>query len=235
MKRMLLVLLLLAWTVPTVRADEVVYLSSDMGAARFQSSPIQPGALALLAYTESEERQTFCGPASLAAALNSLGVHNPTPAPLFPYHLITQDSVFTAKNQGVKSYSAVEHDGLTLDELAKFAANLGTSTEVIHAQDMAIDALRVKLRDALGAPGKRVLANYSRKPLGQEGDGHISPVAAYDVQSDSFLILDVAKYKYPPAWVSFKKLYEAMLLVDSSSGLSRGVVILSVSGVGSPQ
>ncbi|HUK08075.1 MAG TPA: phytochelatin synthase family protein [Stellaceae bacterium] len=235
MRRLLLALLLLAWTAPAVRADDVVYLPSDIGAARFQSSPIQPSSLALLAYTESEERQTFCGPASLAAALNSLGIRNPTPAPLFPYHLITQDSVFTKENEGVKSYSAVEHEGMTLDELAKFAANLGTSTEVIHAQDMAIDALRAKLRDALDASGKRVLANYSRKPLGQVGDGHISPLAAYDAQTDSFLILDVAKYKYPPAWVSFKKLYEGMLLVDSSSGLSRGVVILSASGVRSPQ
>ena len=43
--------------------------------------------------------------------------------------------------------------------------------------------------------------NYLRKAIGQERGGHISPLAAYDAKSDRFLILDVARYKYPPVWV----------------------------------
>ena len=72
----------------------------------------------------------------------------------------------------------------------------------------------------------RSLLNYSRKAVGQDGDGHISPLAAYDADSDSFLVLDVARYKYPPVWISFEQLFAAMQGIDSDSGRSRGVLIL---------
>ncbi|MGB0904790.1 MAG: phytochelatin synthase family protein, partial [Mangrovicoccus sp.] len=68
-----------------------------------------------------------------------------------------------------------------------------------------------------------------RKALPQEGDGHISPVGAYDEASDTVLILDVAKYKYPPVWITVQKLHDAMMLPDSSSKRSRGFVEVSYS------
>jgi hypothetical protein len=43
-----------------------------------------------------------------------------------------------------------------------------------------------------------VIVNYLRKAIGQEKGGHISPLAAYDAETDRFLILDVSRYKYPP-------------------------------------
>jgi hypothetical protein len=225
MVRMLVLLIVLALAAGA-RA-EVVYLPTQHGAERFQRAASEPEALALFAYVEAEERQTFCGPASLAAALNSLAINDPTPAPMFPYHLLTQDSVFTAQNQAVKPYPKVESSGLTLNQLAQFAANLGASTEVIHALDLSADEMRTRLRAALGSHSTRVIVNYSRTPLGQEGDGHISPLAAYDAETDSFLILDVARYKYPPSWVSFDQLFAAMQRIDTDSGLSRGALILS--------
>ena len=38
--------------------------------------------------------------------------------------------------------------------------------------------------------------NYERAALDQNKSGHISPLAAYDEQTDKLLILDVAAYKY---------------------------------------
>jgi hypothetical protein len=220
-------LMLIALVLPVAVRAEVVYLPTQHGAERFRRAAAEPGALALFGYTETEARLTFCGPASLAAALNSLGLADPTPAPMFPYHLLTQDSLFTPQNQAVKSYAAVERDGLTLNELGQFALNMRVSVEIIHAADISADDLRNRLRLALAARSTRVIANYSRIPLGQEGDGHISPLAAYDAETDSFLVLDVARYKYPPAWISFDQLFTAMLRVDSSSGQSRGVIVIS--------
>ena len=49
--------------------------------------------------------------------------------------------------------------------------------------------------------GHFVIVNYLRKALGEQTGGHISPLAAYDGKADRFLILDVARYKYPPVWV----------------------------------
>ena len=73
-----------------------------------------------------------------------------------------------------------------------------------------------------------VIVNYYRKALGQEWGGHISPLAAYDEKQDKFLILDVARYKYPPVWVSSADLYAAMNTPDIvNSGKTRGYVLVS--------
>jgi hypothetical protein len=87
--------------------------------------------------------------------------------------------------------------------------------------------LRESIKVALADPDKRFVANYSRKPIGQMGDGHISPVAAYDSKTDRVLILDVAKYKYPPVWITVTGLYVGMQSIDSGSGKPRGFVVVS--------
>ena len=72
-----------------------------------------------------------------------------------------------------------------------------------------------------------VVVNYLRKALGQVGGGHISPLAAYDPQNDSFLVLDVARYKYPPVWVTADRLFAAMDTQDADNqNKSRGYVLV---------
>ncbi len=68
--------------------------------------------------------------------------------------------------------------------------------------------------------------NYLRKSINQESGGHISPIAAYHKESDRFLILDVARYKYPPVWVKADMLWEAMQARDGDSSKSHGFVIV---------
>ena len=67
-----------------------------------------------------------------------------------------------------------------------------------------------------------MVISFARSSLGQTGDGHFSPVAAYHESSDQCLILDVARFKYGPYWVDVKDLYEAMRPVDSMTDQSRG-------------
>ena len=70
-----------------------------------------------------------------------------------------------------------------------------------------------------------------RTALGQEKYGHISPLAAYDAKADRFLILDVARYKYPPVWVKTSDLFDAMNTPDpSNGGKTRGYVVVAKSG-----
>lgn len=226
MRRWLGLLVVLLLALPA-RADPLPLTSAD-GSERFTRSAAGPTALSLLANLETEMYLTFCGPASLAIALNSLGIREPTPAVFHPYRRVTQESLFTAENLAVKSYSAVQIAGLTLEQLAVFGRNLGAEAEAMHADDMSVDALRTRLRAAMADPSHRVILNYSRIPLGQSGDGHISPAAAYDEASDSVLILDVARYKYPPVWVPLTMLHAAMLRPDADSGRARGMLILAV-------
>ena len=198
-----------------------------MGTERFARSAVNSSVLKVFGYAETESRQTFCGPTSLAIVMNSLGLNDPTPPSLFPYHLVTQDTVFTPANLLVKSYDEVDRGGLVLDQLARFAENLKLSTSVLHAADLSASDMRARLIAALGQPDSRVIVNFNRASLGQQGEGHFSPLVAYDAASNLFLILDVARYKYPPAWVNFTDLDISMRTVDPASGLSRGVLIVT--------
>ncbi len=75
-----------------------------------------------------------------------------------------------------------------------------------------------------------MIINYLRMAIGQERGGHISPLAAYDSQTDRFLILDVARYKYPPVWVTASELFEAINTRDADNeDKTRGYVLIAKS------
>lgn len=72
-----------------------------------------------------------------------------------------------------------------------------------------------------------MIINYLRKALGQERGGHISPLAAYDAETDRFLILDVSRYKYPPVWATAADVFAAMDTTDSDNqNRTRGYVLV---------
>lgn len=206
---------------------EPLYLTTPAGDERLANSAPLNDYIALASYIETQHIQTFCGPASMAGVLNSLGVERPTPQRLYPYGLFTQDLVFTEANQEVKPYAQVEHEGLTLAQLGQFLSNLGVQAEIHYADELTVDELRQIAENAIADPDSRLIVNYSRRPIGQDGDGHISPVGAYHAESDSLLVLDVAKYKYPPIWLTLEEMLTAMQAEDSESKRSRGLVVVS--------
>ena len=98
--------------------------------------------------------------------------------------------------------TCLARQGMTLDQLGGLLALHPVAIEVHHAADGGLDAFRAAARDYLAAKDHFVIVNYLRKAIGQQTGGHISPLAAYDAKVDRFLILDVARYKYPPVWVT---------------------------------
>lgn len=70
-----------------------------------------------------------------------------------------------------------------------------------------------------------MVVNFSRAGLGQTGIGHYSPIGAYHEQSDSVLILDVARFKYPAFWVRTSLLWDSMLA--NGARPSRGYFVMS--------
>ncbi len=208
-------------------AQPLVYLTDPDGQRLFAASEFQSNYFPLATYLETEHVQSFCGPASIAAVMNSLGVERPKPRRLYPYGLFTQDEVFTAKNQQVKSYDLVERSGLTLVELARFIENLDATAVIHHADSFDAEWLLRLLKDGLRDPGRRLIGNYALEGVGQVGGGHFSPVGAYDAAADRVLVLDVARYKYPPAWIPLATLHAAMTTIDPASGRARGLVVVA--------
>jgi hypothetical protein len=98
---------------------------------------------------------------------------------------------------------------------------------VHHASDSSVEKFRAVAKDYLSQEDHFVIVNYLRKAIGQEKGGHISPLAAYDAETDRFLILDVSRYKYPPVWVTAPELFAAMNTTDADNqNRTRGFVLV---------
>ncbi len=175
----------------------------------------------------TQKTQAYCGIASLTMVLNAMGAEAPSTPEYQPFKYFTQDNVLNAETDAILPRETLARQGTTLDQLGALVSFHGVSGEVHHAGDETLDAFRAHARAALSARDQYVIVNYLRRSLGQQMGGHISPLAAYDEKQDKFLILDVARYKYPPVWVSAADLYAAMNTPDIVSGKTRGYVLVS--------
>ena len=63
-------------------------------------------------------------------------------------------------------------------------------------------------------PEMYCILNFGRKVLEQTGTGHFACLGGYYEAEDKVLILDTARYKYPPFWVDLEWLYNSLLSVD---------------------
>ena len=116
---------------------------------------------------------------------------------------------------------------MTLDQIGGILNTYGVKAEVHHAAETSLEEFRALARQALSTPDHYIVVNYLRRAIGQERGGHISPLAAYDAETDRFLVLDVSRYKYPPIWVQAADLYAAMNTTDSDNqNRTRGFVLV---------
>jgi hypothetical protein len=234
-----LVALALCIALPLARADTLTLppnltdLNSQEGQKFFLESGPFTAYFPIADNFVTQKTQAYCGVASIVMVLNALGVPAPTTPEYLPYHTFTQDNLLDDKTDAVLPRDVLARRGMTLDQLGKLLALHPLAIEVHHAADASLDVFRASARDYLRAKDHFVMVNYLRKALGQELGGHISPLAAYDAAADRFLILDVARYKYPPVWVKAAELFDAMNTTDAANdNKTRGYVL--VSKIGTP-
>lgn len=177
-------------------------------------------------YFETQRNEAYCSVATSVMALNALGIQRPesTQYPDFPY--FSQQDFFRGVDPQVANAAQVSKEGMTLDQLSAALSAFPIDVRKFHAADLTLAQFRDLIRDTTGHSGRFALLNFRRVDIGEAGDGHWSPLAAYDAASDSALLLDVARYKYPAVWVPVTQLYAGALATDSVSGLSRGIVIV---------
>jgi hypothetical protein len=208
--------------------QNLINLNSNQGAALLHDSEALQSYWPLSIQFVTQKNQAFCGVASIVMILNALGVPAPTTPEFDPYKTFTQDNVFTPATEKVLPQETLRKIGMTLDQIGGFLATYGVTAKVHHASDSSLQEFRKSAIEYLGSPNHHVIVNYLRKSIGQEKGGHISPLAAYDADTDRFLLLDVARYKYPPVWISALELFNAMNTIDSDNqDRSRGFVLVS--------
>lgn len=227
--RLLPLLFLAALALPArAAAPDLVYWNSPEGRTLRARMPVGADYWQLIPNFAQQKNQSYCGVASAITVLNSLPVKKPVDPAYAPYAYFTQANFFTRAVDKVINAKTVRKQGMTREQMAHALTRLGVRTRTLSGGSLTDGSLRTLLKSALGADGRFVLANYYRGTLGQVGGGHWSALAAYDARSDRVLILDVARYKYPPVWVPLDALRRALDTLDTTSGKKRGLVIVSM-------
>lgn len=171
--------------------------------------------------------QSYCGVASAITVLNAMPINKPVDPIYAPHAYFTQNNFFTPAVEKIIPSQTVLKMGMTRDEMSTALMQHSVKVNSIAGDSLDDTALRSLLKKALGEDGQYVLINFLRASLGQVGGGHWSVLAAYDTGSDSVLLLDVAKYKYAPAWVGISTLRLAINTIDTTSNKPRGLVLVS--------
>ena len=210
-------------------STDLVYINTTAGSERLLNSTHNRQYFSLASYVDTQERLTFCGISSMSATLNSLPtVVRPVTPELAPHPYFTEDSIFNEATTKIKSRDDVLKSGLTLEQIGLYLNALNANPKVYYGSDLTVAELRKVIQSSLANRYQRVMVDFDRQALHQLGNGHFSPIGAYDSKTDSVLILDVAKYKYPPFWVTTSDLLASLKTIDPDTGRSRGIVQITV-------
>ena len=208
-------------------------LSSPAGRVLFKEALASNGLKSYFALAETYETQSepsFCGITTLSMSLNALGV-DPRRRWKGVWRWYTD-----AMLESHVPLETFERDGMSFDEFAGVARWNGAEARPIRAGESDIETFREAVEKACVGEDESdgeledgvLVASYNRSVLGQTGEGHFSPVAGLAPSSDMVLVLDTARFKYPPHWVPTQLLWEAMADINPWNGKSRGYVSLNV-------
>lgn len=194
----------------------LISLESQMGQEMLTESEYSKDYFNLKSNFISQSRRAFCGVASSVVAVNTLS----------KTQAVTQATIFDRNTRRVIHPLKVTFGGMTLAQLSDILRANQLNSQEIYADESSLDKFRTLALDNLNNKRDLILINYQRKALNQNGGGHISPIAAYHQDSDRFLIMDVAAYRYPPVWVKSAQLWQGMNSIDSVSDRSRGFILV---------
>ncbi len=242
----------LAIVLPTAaHAAPLVAFASEEGMARLVRSTARVDFAPLANQFEAQSNIAFCGPTTAAIVINTLRP-NDVETPLDHNRLLPEDGRHLAPGRelalprhtqesviarGQKTRAQVfgepvvvngrsQRDGgyqlRQLDELLR-AHQLATRL-VIADHKISDEEIRRDLLDNLQRPDDYVIVNYQRSAIGQAGGGHISPLAAYDADSDSVLVLDVNPALHGWVWMPLATLIQGMRTADAQE--NRGYILL---------
>mmetsp|Transcript_177032 Transcript_177032/g.567798 ORF Transcript_177032/g.567798 Transcript_177032/m.567798 type:complete len:723 (-) Transcript_177032:242-2410(-) len=178
----------------------------------------------------TQDEPTFCGLSTLAMVLNCLRID-----PMRTWKGAWR--WFNEQNLGCcTGPEQVREAGLSFDMFKCLASCNGADAVAHRAPDAGkfngeeeafTEAFRASVRATSRSQEREcIVVCYSREALGQSGAGHFSPIGGYHEESDSVLILDVARFKYPPHWARLEDVVQGMMNVDPDTSRPRGWIYL---------
>ena len=232
-------------------AQGLVLFNSDEGIARLTRANAKVDFAALANQFEPQSNVTFCGPTTAAIVLNAVRSGsrdlprdrsrlNPDDLRYLPSGFdptvprFTQDNVI---GKGPKTRSRVLGEPFTVNgqQVRDFGYQLRQFDELLRAHDLVTrlvvvddkkpdEEVRTDFVENLKRPGDYVIVNYRREEVGQRGGGHISPLGAFDAESDSVLVLDVNPASAGWVWMPLTTLIKGMRTFDTVE--NRGYILV---------
>ncbi|KAG2450417.1 hypothetical protein HYH02_004919 [Chlamydomonas schloesseri] len=181
------------------------------------------GFFKLMEQFNTQDEPAFCGLASLAMTLNALSI-DPRRTWKGSWRWFHE-----AMLDCCRPLEAVKEEGITLYQASCLARCNGARVELVPygAAGLSLERFRREVEAVCASGEEHIVVSYSRKAFLQTGDGHFSPIGGYHRGRDLVLVLDVARFKYPPHWVPLPMLYHAMSYVDKVTGRPRGFMRLA--------
>ncbi|XP_031483519.1 glutathione gamma-glutamylcysteinyltransferase 1-like [Nymphaea colorata] len=179
------------------------------------------GFFKLISYFQTQSEPAYCGLASLAVVLNALGI-DPGRKWKGPWRWF-DESMFDC----CEPLEKVKAEGITFGKVTCLARCAGAKVEAFRANQTSIDDFRKHVINCVSSEDCHLITSYHRGAFLQTGTGHFSPIGGYHPGKDMALILDVARFKYPPHWVPLPLLWEAMNTIDEATGHHRGFMLVS--------
>lgn len=162
----------------------------------------------------TQDEPAYCGLATMVMALNALEI-DPGRVWKGPWRWYHEDMLDCCVPTAL-----VRKQGITFDEFICLARCNSMDTESVRADNNASEEnFRDSVRQMTVKEDTFLIVSYSRKVLGQTGDGHFAPVSGYHPKKDLVLILDTARFKYPPHWVPLPLLFKSMQALDAETGM----------------
>ncbi|KAG0002367.1 hypothetical protein BGZ65_002694 [Modicella reniformis] len=178
------------------------------------------GYFSLVGNFTTQSETAFCGPSSLAMVLNSLEV-DPQRQWKGAWRWYSDELL-----ECCAPVDQVKAKGITFNQFACLS-KCNCEVQVRRANQTSLEQFKQDLEMVCSRDDIHMVVSFSRKSLGQTGDGHFSPIGGYVPKAGMVLVLDTARFKYPSYFVSVERLYEALFPIDVETGTSRGYFLLS--------
>ena len=217
--------------------ESLISLSSLSGKQLFREALAEGGMESYFLLSEqfiTQSETSYCALTSLAMVLNALNF-DPKKVWKGAWRWVSEETLQCETQICGHSLEKVRELGMNFHEFESLARCHGIRINAVKAEDhqhdctLGINQFRTLVQSISSSEMAEsfIIANFSRKALDQTGDGHFSPIGGYHKNKDLVLILDVARFKYPPFWVPLERLWHSMAVEDKTTNSSRGYFTVS--------
>ena len=230
----------------------VINWNSPEGIERFTKSQYKGDFFRLAHHFKPQVNPAACGQAAATLVLSAVYEMNHKPLPVieewpiaigdkkYPlqYRLFNDSNFFNSETDKVLDRRAIymkltKKDGsfgggIDIDELQKMLKIHGVKSKLVNVDKFSDEKLaefRKLVKTVVNSEKQFLLLNYDHSYKGLMG-GHYSPIAAYDEESDSVLMLDVAAHRNPWVWINLNDIYHAMNTKNYAQTAYRGYLIV---------